>query len=119
MLDGFASSLKGMYEAKKGFDKVREMEETKRNDSNNRTKENIEMINAQKDVLLKQLDNSFELKKAQTGKTFEVIDSAVESGNLEALKLGLDAMTSISEDVSLPNLNNTQKFIDKDDVIDI
>ncbi|MEZ9342203.1 hypothetical protein AB4165_06425 [Vibrio cyclitrophicus] len=117
--DGIASSLKGMYEAKKDFDKVREFEKTKRNDSNNRTKENIEMIHAQRDVILRKLDNSFELKKAQTCKTFDVIDNAMESGNLDALALGLNAMTSISEDTSLPSLSNTQKLLDKDDAIDI
>ena len=118
-LDGFAASVKGMYDSKKDFDKVREMEKTRRNDSDNRTKENIEMIHAQKEVIIKQLDNSFDLKKAQTGKTFDVIDSAMASGNLQALEMGLNAMTSISVDTSLPSLENAQKLLDKDEPIDI
>lgn len=119
MVDGFASSFKGMYEAKKDFDKVREIERTKRNDSDNRTKENIELINAQKEVIVRQLDNSLELKKAQTCKTFDVIDAALEGGDLNALKLGLDAMTSISEKTSLPKINDVQALMNKDDEIDI
>ncbi|MAJ41381.1 MAG: hypothetical protein CMK62_15075 [Pseudoalteromonadaceae bacterium] len=108
-----------MYEAKKDFDKVKEAEKTKRNASDNRTAENIELIKAQKEVLIKQIDNSFELKKAQTGKTFDVIDQALEIGNIQILKAGLDAMTSISEDTSLTKLDEIQSLINKNDIIDI
>jgi hypothetical protein len=114
-----SSGLGEMYKAKKDFDKVREIEKTTRNASDNCAKVNIEMINAQKEVVLTKLDNSFELKKAQTSKTFDVIDSALESGNLDVLKAGLHAMTSISEDTSLPSLDNAQKLLNKDDAIDI
>ena len=113
------SSIKDMYESKQDFNKVRESEETKRNTSNNRTKENIEMIHAQRDLVLKNLDNSFELKKAQTCKTFDVIDHALKKGDVECLKAGLDAMTSISVDTSLPTLSDTQGLLDKNSVIDI
>ena len=116
---GFLSSISGMYEAKKDFDKVKEAEKTKRNASDNRTAENIELIKAQKEVLIKQIDNSFELKKAQTGKTFDVIDQAREIGNIQILKAGLDAMTSISEDTSLTKLDEIQSLINKNDIIDI
>ncbi|MBB1351241.1 MULTISPECIES: hypothetical protein [unclassified Pseudoalteromonas] len=116
---GFLSSISGMYEAKKDFDKVKEAEKTKRNASDNRTAENIELIKAQKEVLIKQIDNSFELKKAQTGKTFDVIDQALEIGNIQILKAGLDAMTSISEDTSLTKLDEIQSLINKNDIIDI
>jgi hypothetical protein len=113
------SSIKDMYESKQDFNKIRESEETKRNASNNRTKENVEMIHAQRDLILKNIDNSFEIKKAQTCKTFDVIDHAIKEGNVEFLKIGLDAMTSISIDTSLPTLSDTQKLLDKNSVIDI
>jgi len=113
------SSIKDMYESKQDFNKVRESEETKRNASNNITKENIEIIHAQRDLILKNLDNSFEIKKAQTCKTFDVIDHAIKEGNIEFLKTGLDAMVSISIDTSLPTLSDTQKLLDKNSVIDI
>lgn len=116
---GFLSSISGMYGAKKDFDKVKEAEKTKRNASDNRTAENIELIRAQKEVLIKQIDNSFELKKAQTGKTFDVIDQALETGDIQTLKAGLDAMTSISEDTSLVKLHRIQELINKNDIIDI
>lgn len=118
-VQGFFSSISDMYEAKKDFDKVKEAEKTKRNASDNRTAENIELIRAQKEVLIKQIDNSFELKKAQTGKTFDVIDQALETGDIQTLKAGLDAMTSISEDTSLVKLNRIQELINKNDIIDI
>lgn len=116
---GFCSSISDMYEAKKDFDKIKEAERTKRNASDNRTAENIELIRAQKEVLIKQIDNSFELKKAQTGKTFDVIDQALVSGDIQTLKAGLDAMTSISENTSLNKLNEIQGLIKNNDIIDI
>ncbi|WP_392352646.1 hypothetical protein [Pseudoalteromonas rhizosphaerae] len=116
---GFFSSISDMYEAKKDFDKVKEAERTKRNASDNRTAENIELIRAQKEVLIKQIDNSFELKKAQTGKTFDVIDQALEVGDIQILKVGLDAMTSISEDTSPVKMIEIQSLINKNDIIDI
>ena len=112
------SSVKEMYEAKKDFDKVKENEITKRNDSNNRTQENIEAINAQKEVIIKQLDNSFEINKAKLCKTFDVIDNALETNNIQMLSVGLNAMNSVSENSRLINLNDA-KLLDKNEIIDI
>lgn len=119
MFEGFGFALKEIYESKKDFDKSREMEITKRNDSDNRTKENIERIHAQKELYLKQIEGSLDLKKGKTCKTFEVIDHALESGDLKQLELALNAMVQISEDTHL--LSDTQKYLvrEDDDVIDI
>lgn len=109
-----------MHDAHQDYKSMREQEITKRMDSSNRKEVHIEEIRAQRDIILKALDNDLEINKSKAQIALSVIDRALESGNLDQLDLGLSAMVKVAETSSLSNLKDIiRKISDENSVIDI
>lgn len=109
-----------MHDAHQDYKSTREQEITKRMDSSNRKEIHIEGIRAQRDIILKALDNDLEINQFKAQIALSVIDRALESGNLDQLDLGLSAMVKVAETSSLSSLKDIiRETSDENNVLDV
>lgn len=114
------TSIKDMHDAHQDYKSTREQEITKRMDSSNRKEIHIEGIRAQRDIILKALDNDLEINQFKAQIALSVIDRALESGNLDQLDLGLSAMVKVAETSSLSSLKDIiRETSDENNVLDV
>ncbi|MDF5119836.1 hypothetical protein HKB26_07300, partial [Vibrio parahaemolyticus] len=93
---------------------------TKRLASDNITKVNIEGIRAQKDILLNAINLHHETNKQALDKMFDVVDSALESGDNQKLELALSAMVHITQNGNLQQISQLMRDVQNpNQVIDI
>jgi len=119
--------LQSLYDAHNDYKKdvlkykeIKETEITKRHISDNRTKEYLAEVKLKRDTILEVLKNDYQLKELAIHKSFEVIDTALESGDIEMLGLGLGGMIKVAETSTIVSLANLSKQLeDKNNIIDI
>lgn len=110
-------AISDMLDAAKECNQFEQSEITKRKHSSNQRDIEIAAIHAKRDVLLKALENDHDLNKDKINKSFSIIDTALESGDLKMLELGLSGMLKVAESSPLVQLQELLK--DENNVIDI
>lgn len=111
------NAISDMMVAAKECAQFEQAEITKRTYSNNQKEVAIEAIRAKRDVLLAALEMDHQLNKEKIDKSFDVINKAMETGDLKMLELGLGSMLKVAETSSLVQL---QKLVqDESNIIDI
>lgn len=109
-----------VYKAYNEYTKVIEEERTKRLDSDNQARVNIESINAQKEVLLTAINKQHENSSHSLKKIFEVVDSALETGDQKQLEIALRTIIHVTENSSLKQISQLMNDIkDPNKTIDI
>ena len=99
---------------------TKEIEITKRHLSDNRTQEYLAEVKLKRDVILKALENDYQLKESKIQQSFKVIDAALDTGNIEMLGLGLTAMIKVAETSTISNIMELSKKLEnKNNIIDI
>jgi ribonucleotide reductase alpha subunit len=92
-----AQCLRAVVEAYTEYKIVAEQEQTKRREIEKWEKEAITSIQAQRDILIKYLDRSFD-ERAETFRIlFSIVDQAMNDGNNEQLGAALDSITKIAQ----------------------
>ena len=64
----------------------------------------IAEIQKQRDVLLLYLDKTFDERKTQFSKYFDIVDHALQSGNMQELAIGLDQINQLANFSPFKNL---------------
>lgn len=121
------SGLQSLYDSHNDYKKevlkykeIKETEITKRHLSDNRTQEYLAEVKLKRDTILEVLKNDYQLKELAIHKSFEVIDNALESGNIEMLELGLAGVIKVAETSTITSLANLSKQLeDKNNIIEI
>ena len=105
------------------LERTRETERTKRAEIERDRQETLAKIQAQKELFLLYMDKSFDERARNFNKFFEVIDSAMQDGNMEKLALGLNSVMQLAKESpfkSLMDLNALSKQLEsKDGELDI
>lgn len=103
--------------------KFTEVQKTKRKEIEAERDRYISKINAQKEVMLAYLDKSFDERKENFDKLFQIVDHALATNNIQALAMGLDSINQLAASSpfkDLATLESTQKALeDKDHIWDI
>jgi hypothetical protein len=86
--------------------KISEQEKTKRREIDKLERESISRIKAQKDILMKYLDRSFDVRSDNFRSLFCIIDQAILSGNNEQLAMALHTMTEMAKSNPFKDLSN-------------
>ncbi len=101
-----AECLQQIVSAYTEYKKVAEQERTKRREIKAWEKETIAKINAQREVLIKYLDRSFDERSENFRSLFCVVDQAIACGNNEQLALALHSITEIAKSSPFKELTN-------------
>lgn len=64
----------------------------------------IAEIQKQRDILLLYLDKTFDERKTQFSKYFDIVDHALQSGNMQELAIGLDQINQLANSSPFKNL---------------
>jgi ribonucleotide reductase alpha subunit len=86
--------------------KIAEQEKTKRREIEQWERESLAKIKAQRDLLMKYLDRSFDERSENFRSLFCVVDQALISGNNEQLAMALNTMTEIAKSNPFKELSN-------------
>jgi hypothetical protein len=92
-----AECLQQMVSAYTDYLKVAEQEQTNRREISAWEKETITRINAQRELLMAYLDQSFDERANNFQALFSIVDGAITSGNNEQLSLALNSITEIAK----------------------
>ena len=106
--------LKELITAASEVAKFSEVQVTKRTEIEAKRDENIAKINAQKEILLIYLEKSFDERKDNFERLFNVIDYALINNNMEQLALGLNSINHLaatSPFKDLANISTTQQAL--------
>jgi len=102
--------------------KFTEVQKTKRKEIEAKRDIIVSNIQSQKEIILAYLDKSFDERKENFAKLFEVVDNAMESNNLKQLAMGLDSINKLATSSpfkELANIETTRKALeDKNHVWD-
>lgn len=103
--------------------KFTEVQKTKRKEIESERDKYVSKINAQKEVMLAYLERSFDERKDNFEKLFQVVDHALATNNTQALAMGLDSINQLANSSpfkDLASIESTQKALeDKDHIWDI
>ena len=66
----------------------------------------IAEIQKQRDVLLLYLEKTFDERKSQFSKFFDIVDHALQSGNMQELAVGLDNINRLANSSPFKNLTD-------------
>jgi hypothetical protein len=86
--------------------KIAEQEKTKRREIDQLERESLSRIKAQKDILMKYLDRSFDERSDNFRSLFCIVDQAILSGNNERLAMALHTMTEMAKSSPFKDLSN-------------
>lgn len=117
------SVLKDLVNMVGEVSKFTEVEKTKRREIEAERDMYISKINAQKEVMLAYLDKTFDERKKNFDKLFQIVDYALATNNTQALAMGLDSINQLAASSpfkDLASIESTQKALeDKDHIWDI
>jgi hypothetical protein len=91
-----AQVLKRFIEVAGDVAKFTEQQKTIRKDIEAKRDKDIAHIQAQKEIIMKYLDKSFDERKENFSKLFQVIDHAISNNNLQQLAMGLDSINQLA-----------------------
>lgn len=74
---------------------IRETEQTKREEISAHKEKAIAAINAQKEIILSCMQNTFSERASVLQENFKVLDHALENGDVEKLRLALGSMVQV------------------------
>lgn len=101
-----AQCLRAVVEAYTEYKIVAEQEQTKRREIEKWEKETINLIQAQRDIIIKYLERSFD-ERAETFRIlFGIVDQAMRDGNNEQLGVALDSITKIAQSSPFKDLSD-------------
>ncbi|WP_288382087.1 hypothetical protein [uncultured Acinetobacter sp.] len=117
-----AQVLKHFIEVAGDVAKFTEQQKTIRKDIEAKRDKDIAHIQAQKEIIMKYLDKSFDERKENFSKIFQVIDHAISNNNMQQLAMGLDSINQLaatSPFKALATLESTSEAIkDKNHIWD-
>lgn len=70
---------------------------------------NMGRIEAQRDLIMTYLDQTFDERKANFAKFFEVLDGAIASGQTEVVAAALDSITQLAKSSPFKDIANVEK----------
>ncbi len=88
--------------------KFREVQETKRTAIEAERQAVISKIRAQRDLLIKYLDKTFDERKENFNKLFDVIDDALVKDNIQQLSIGLNSLNELAKSSPFKDLANIE-----------
>jgi hypothetical protein len=68
----------------------------------------VKRIDSQKEILLAYLEKTFDERKENFSKLFDVIDHSIESGNMDELAMALDGVIRLAETSPFKDLRSVQ-----------
>jgi hypothetical protein len=101
-----AQCLNEIVQAWTEYQKIVELEKTKRRDIEAWEKVTLAEIKAKRYFLMEYLDRSFDERSKAFKKYFQVIDSALSSGDNQQLALALHAVTELAKTSPFKNLSD-------------
>jgi len=78
----------------------------------------LEQIRSERDVLMYNLQSQYQERAKTYDKYFEVIDKALESGNIEMLQMGLNSVVDQIKHNPLPSKNELKNALQNNTPID-
>jgi hypothetical protein len=91
------AALEAIVGAYGDYKKVAGQETTKRKGIDAWRRVNLERIKTQREILLTYLERTFDERRANFEKYFEVMDSAIEAGQVEVVTKTLDSITQLAK----------------------
>lgn len=117
-----AQVLKRFIEVAGDVAKFTEQQKTVRKDIEAKRDSDIARIQAQKEIIMIYLENSFDERKENFSKLFQVIDHAIANNNMQQLAMGLDSINQLAASSpfkALATLESTKEAInDKNHIWD-
>lgn len=117
-----AQVLKCFIEVAGEVAKFTEQQKTERKEIEAKRDINISRIQAQKEIIMVYLEKSFDERKENFSKLFQVIDHAIENNNMQQLAMGLDSINQLAASSpfkALATLESTKEAInDKNHIWD-
>ena len=117
-----AQVLKRFIEVAGDVAKFTEQQKTVRKDIEAKRDSDIARIQAQKEIIMIYLEKSFDERKENFSKLFQVIDHAIANNNMQQLALGLDSINQLAASSpfkALATLESTKEAInDKNHIWD-
>lgn len=101
-----AECLQQIVSAYTEYKIIAEQEQTKRREIEGWERETIAKINAQRDLLMAYLNQSFDERAENFGALFGVVDRAMAAGNNEQLALALHSITELAKSSPFKELAN-------------
>lgn len=94
--------------------KFTEVQKTKRKDIEAQRDAYVEKIRAQKEIMIVYLEKSFDERKSNFTKLFEVVDHAIATNNMQQLSMGLESINNLAASSpfkDLASIESTQKAL--------
>lgn len=89
--------LKEITKAYTEYKRVKETEKTKRREITSWERTNIERIRSQRQILLRYLDLSFDERRKNFERMFNVLDECVRKGDLQSLAATLESVVDLAK----------------------
>lgn len=109
-----AEVLKSLVNMASEVSKFTEVQKTRRKEIEAERDVYVEKIRAQKEVLIVYLEKSFDERKNNFEKLFEIVDHAIASNNMQQLAMGLQSINTLaatSPFKSLATIESTQQAL--------
>ena len=103
-----AQVLKRFIEVAGDVAKFTEQQKTVRKDIEAKRDSDIARIQAQKEIIMIYLEKSFDERKENFSKLFQVIDHAIANNNMQQLALGLDSINNLAATSPFKDLTSIQ-----------
>ena len=110
-----AQVMKRFIEVAGDVAKFTELQKTARKDIEAKRDSEIARIKAQKEIIMSYLEKSFDERKENFSKLFQVIDHAIANNNMQQLAMGLDSINQLAASSpfkALASLESTKEAID-------
>ena len=98
--------IRDIADAYYSYKQISEAEKTKRQQIKSWEKVNIERIRAQRDILMRYLDQSFDERKENFKRLFNILDQCIEQGNTESLALTLKSVIDLAKSSPFKDLES-------------
>jgi hypothetical protein len=115
-------AISQLYSAYSEYKQVVQHEKTKRKEIEAVKKVDIERIHAQRDIIMTYLDKSFDERKDIFKKYFDVLDAALESGQIDTIVKTLDSITGLAKSSpfkDIASIVQVKKMIDNEEPINL
>ena len=90
------NTLNNAFDAYKEYTKIKEQNKTERKRIQAEKEKALSQIEATKEALMYYLDKSFDERKMLFSKDFSLIDSAIESNNVELMALDMQSINNLA-----------------------
>ncbi len=113
-------AVNNLYQTITDYYKIREIEKTKRAVIQAEKEIILSQINAQREILTKYLDKTFEEREKNFKKLFEILDIAIEKDNLDMLNIATSGIVDLAKTSPFKDLATTMAALkNKTFVLDI